>query len=150
MLKLRTKDLFSFLWCFPMGLILCLINHTWCMHYMNTVQFVWNAFVCQLLKSLYDLKYTMYGNGFQKSESKIVFCRTTSIKEIKKSDVIGSERCCVIANHSTRLDWLLMLPLVLENDRLKELRRVFKYTPTRWRPHAPRLSQWECEFFIKT
>jgi len=55
---------FGFIWCFPMGLILCLINHTWCMHYMNTVQFVWNAFICQLLKSLYDLKYTMYGNGF--------------------------------------------------------------------------------------
>ena len=63
----RTKDLFSFLWCFPMGLMLCLINQTWCMHYMNTVQFVWNAFVCQLLKSLYDLKYTMYGEGFTKS-----------------------------------------------------------------------------------
>lgn len=93
---------FGFLWCFPIGLILCLINHTWCMHLMNTVQFVWNAFICQLLKSLYDLKYTMYG------------------------DLIGSERCCVLGNHSTRLDWLLMLPLILENDRLKELRFSLK------------------------
>ena len=46
------------------------------------------------------------------------------------SDLIGSERCCVVANHSTRLDWLLMLPLVLENDRLKELSWVFNLIRT--------------------
>ena len=74
----RPKDHFSFLWCFPMGLMLCLINQTWCMHYMNTVQFVWNAFVCQLLKSLYDLKYTMYGKGFTKSTTYCIVNQSVS------------------------------------------------------------------------
>merc|ERR1711970_643822 len=93
---------YGFLFVFPVALFLNIFGHNYSMKLMNLIQLTWNAYVTQLLQTIFNINYHMHG------------CE------------IEMDKCIVITNHTTRLDWLLMLPLILENDRLHHLRFSLK------------------------
>jgi len=94
--------IFGFLWVFPGGLVLSVINPRIFVKYMGCIQLTWNAFVTQLLKVLFNVKYSFYG------------------------EKLGNERCVVISNHTTRMDWLLMLIPIIDANRLLDMRFSLK------------------------
>ena len=53
--------IFGFLWIFPAALVLSIIAPKIFVKYMGAVQLTWNAFVTQLLKVLFNCKYSFYG-----------------------------------------------------------------------------------------
>jgi len=89
------------------------------------VQYTWMSVPVGCLRYIFGCRYKTYGTHFQKRDKKIL----------------------LVTNHRTRLDWFIMLPLLLDEGRIPSLRFTLK-APLRNVPFIGWFLQLNCHIFL--